>query len=579
MSMELGPYSNFHELNQDWFLNEFNKVLAEWAAMKKSFSSLNEAFNNLHDYVHDYFKNLNVQAEIDNKLNEMANNGELTNLISPLLPPTITQWLSEHITTTSPIIDKSLTISGAGADAKLTGSNFDLDNDLIKTFSNYFFVNMSELNNSLLSKQGYYNLEGNFISETASADGWASTEKLPINFGCIYINTIAVSPASIITFYTDDGSMISSYTPIPGSGTYNRANYIAMIPDNARKYSVTVSAGYPYKVILCDNVKEINKMNINSVEENVPCKFNKVGWVNSETGVSSDATNWAHTDGISVNAGEIYKITYKIFDIAYIVHVVQSSDENGNPIPGLTIRDDSGSGKLACRIFKIPNGVNHITISQEKANMNFFTLTKLKIENSINGLAFGDSITRGYKNNDISYVNLILGRKLENYYNYSISGSHPESMGTTQLDNFKKDNIPKEKISFITLASGTNDYNAGSSVGSLDDCMNRYENVITTFINEFPTTPIICLLPMQRNGDNVAGVGQNTAGYTLKEYNDRLKELCEKYSIECVDLYSDLSINVNNINSYTYDGIHPNTKGQNLIANLVYQSIKKHVNL
>ena len=62
MSMELGPYSNFHELNQDWFLNEFNKVLAEWAAMNKSFNDLNEAFNNLHDYVHDYFKNLIVES-------------------------------------------------------------------------------------------------------------------------------------------------------------------------------------------------------------------------------------------------------------------------------------------------------------------------------------------------------------------------------------------------------------------------------------------------------------------------------------------------------------------------------------
>ena len=82
MSMELGPYSNFHELNQDWFLNEFNKVLAEWAAMNKSFNDLNEAFNNLHDYVHDYFKNLNVQEEINNKLDEMASSGELSLILA-----------------------------------------------------------------------------------------------------------------------------------------------------------------------------------------------------------------------------------------------------------------------------------------------------------------------------------------------------------------------------------------------------------------------------------------------------------------------------------------------------------------
>ena len=54
MSMELGPYTNFHELNLDWFLDEFNKVLAEWADMNKRFSDLNAAFNDLSNYVHDY---------------------------------------------------------------------------------------------------------------------------------------------------------------------------------------------------------------------------------------------------------------------------------------------------------------------------------------------------------------------------------------------------------------------------------------------------------------------------------------------------------------------------------------------
>lgn len=76
MSMEnLGPYTNFHELNQDWFLQEFNKLLAQWKAMQKNFDSLQDAFNDLKSYVQDYFKNLDVQDEINNKLDEMYNNG------------------------------------------------------------------------------------------------------------------------------------------------------------------------------------------------------------------------------------------------------------------------------------------------------------------------------------------------------------------------------------------------------------------------------------------------------------------------------------------------------------------------
>lgn len=42
-------------------------------------------FNELHDYVQDYFDNLDVQEEINNKLDDMAENGELANLITPVI--------------------------------------------------------------------------------------------------------------------------------------------------------------------------------------------------------------------------------------------------------------------------------------------------------------------------------------------------------------------------------------------------------------------------------------------------------------------------------------------------------------
>lgn len=87
MSMEnLGPYSNFHELNQDWFLNEFNKVVAQWKDMKKNFDNLQDAFNDLKSYVQNYFKNLNVQDEINNKLDDMAKNGELDEIFNLFVP-------------------------------------------------------------------------------------------------------------------------------------------------------------------------------------------------------------------------------------------------------------------------------------------------------------------------------------------------------------------------------------------------------------------------------------------------------------------------------------------------------------
>ena len=88
MSMEnLGPYTNFHELNQDWFLQEFNKIIAQWKAMQKNFDNLQDAFNDLKSYVQDYFKNLDVQDEINNKLDSMLEDGSLSSaIVTALLP-------------------------------------------------------------------------------------------------------------------------------------------------------------------------------------------------------------------------------------------------------------------------------------------------------------------------------------------------------------------------------------------------------------------------------------------------------------------------------------------------------------
>ena len=99
MSIELGPYSNFHDLNLDWFLNEFNKVVEEWKTMQKNFNSLQDAFNDLKSYVQNYFKNLDVQEEINKKLDEMLKNGNLSELLLEYcIIPTITpQYLGSRL--------------------------------------------------------------------------------------------------------------------------------------------------------------------------------------------------------------------------------------------------------------------------------------------------------------------------------------------------------------------------------------------------------------------------------------------------------------------------------------------------
>lgn len=51
--------------------------------------NINKVYNQLQDYVNNYFSTLDVQEEINNKLDEMANNGELYNIIKRYTDPIV----------------------------------------------------------------------------------------------------------------------------------------------------------------------------------------------------------------------------------------------------------------------------------------------------------------------------------------------------------------------------------------------------------------------------------------------------------------------------------------------------------
>ena len=100
-----------------------NNAIADIAATETNVDSLYNAYNQLQDYVNSYFDDLDVQEEIDRKLDDMALDGTLTALLmqEDVLPAVVSRWLNEHITPTTPAVDDTLSIEGAAADSETVG--------------------------------------------------------------------------------------------------------------------------------------------------------------------------------------------------------------------------------------------------------------------------------------------------------------------------------------------------------------------------------------------------------------------------------------------------------------------------
>ena len=208
-----------------------NKFVVLFKTVKEMFDAqdtLVNSYKELHDFVNTYFDNLDVQKLINNKLDNMAHDGTLLNIIKPSISNETTNWLAHNITKpTSPAIDKSLTVQGAASDAFMTGS---LLSSLFSPNSNYFREYLGE---------GITFTDGHYID----ADG-----KVHVNTEYSYSDYIAVSPRTSLQVNSGIDFFVCAYNEnkefIYGFYTNNTGKFD--LRDDARfiRYSVVTSKKY-----------------------------------------------------------------------------------------------------------------------------------------------------------------------------------------------------------------------------------------------------------------------------------------------------------------------------------------------
>lgn len=151
-----------------------NKFVVLFKTVKEMFDAQDElvkSYKALHDFVNQYFTNLDVQNEVNKKIQSMAEDGSLLTLIAPTVSNKTSEWLRNNITNpTNPPIDKSLTVENAAADAKITGDEISTLKENIK-------------NHSLRVNDGYYTIDNKPFNDTRDLNKISGSKCLMIDIG------------------------------------------------------------------------------------------------------------------------------------------------------------------------------------------------------------------------------------------------------------------------------------------------------------------------------------------------------------------------------------------------------------
>ena len=239
-------------------VNYLNHVIADVSAVEGNVGKLRDAFVELQDYVNEYFDELDVESELRNTLNNMALDGSFQEILLPLveetvgtelggvveeqidgvverqigdvvenqigdvvaeqlppilseeIPESVTDWLDENVNPvgSAVIVDNTLKISGAAADAKITGEKLsDLSEDVKHITGSIGFHEWSKY-----TDKKYIDLSGDYAS---IVDGEFVES---IGSGNVRYLIVEAIEGDVFTISTKGGGASRAYAFVANSG-------------------------------------------------------------------------------------------------------------------------------------------------------------------------------------------------------------------------------------------------------------------------------------------------------------------------------------------------------------------------
>ena len=592
------PYTDFSELNLDWFLTQFKTLYEEWLKMKENnaamvikydnmvleFGNLTETVNTFTAFVTNYFDNLDVQQEINNKLDDMVQQGTLQPLLAPYvaaglpdvvtdqLPGVVTLQLPDEVQTQLPgvvadqidaavapevpgavsdwltanvdpvgsavVVDSSLSISGAAADAKVTGDEIasleadstlwgkvyrpDIVTDLLSApFVTIVDESFADPSTGLISTNTSYEIAEIFVSDLHKVFLWYTLATIMSYAPVAYydINDTYISGQSV-TFASDDDK--DEYDGHKG--------LFYTIPSNAYKARFDLYKSRLIRTRFWDVDQDPNpiEVTIPLYKKNVNPLYGKM------------IVNFG--DSIFGNFRDTNDTTDK--SISKMI-----ADATGATVY------NAGFGGCRMALHSVP--------------WNNFSMYKLA-----DSIASGDwtAQTDAIANNPGTFPT---------YFSETV----------TMLQG-----LDFSKVDYITIGYGVNDFMGNVFIKSTDASFSheydyfegalRYS--IRTILNAYPNLKIIVITPCWKWYPDANGAysyctddpqAENTRHYTLPDYVKAIIKVCEEYHVPYIDTYYTLGFNPYSYTAYftvkgidgatVSDGTHPKQNGRQLRADRI----------
>ena len=208
-------------------------------------------------------------------------------------------------------------------------------------------------------------------------------------------------------------------------------------------------------------------------------------------------------------------------------------------------------------------------------------------------LFLGDSITQGVgaSSEETNYVSLVAKKLNCETVNYGVSGTrigrqtYVHDYSIWNYDFRLRVQIMENEADRVFVFGGTNDFGHGRlPLGTVSDSMPgtfcaELRLLINDLIAKYGKEKLCFIIPLRRydeDGVTCKGDNGNETGECLLEYVKAIKAIVAEYGIEILDLYENgipKSV-VNTGDEYTVDGLHPNDKGHELIADRICEYIK-----